>query len=77
MSKTIRGQKYYRPREIAALGLIQSSAGTNNIHGNYKFVLNLIRTGELPAKDYSNTDRPYYLVSEKAVEQYHKSFITP
>lgn len=74
MTKILYGKKWYRPREIASLGLIQNSSGTNNVHGNYKFILNQIKAGKLLAKNYSTTDRPYYLVSEDAINKYHETF---
>lgn len=71
--RTIRNQKWYRPREIARLGLIQNSSGSNNEAGNYNFILNLIKAGKLKAKDYSSTGRqPYWLVPESEIDKYHK-----
>lgn len=71
--KTIHNKKWYKPREIAKLGLITSSAGDEgSISGNYKYIMNLINTGKLKAKDYSTTGkRPFWLVPEDEIERYH------
>lgn len=69
--RTMYGQKWYKPREIAKLGLIQNSAGTNSVSGNYNFILNLIKSGRLKAKNYSTGEiLNYYIVSEKAINAY-------
>lgn len=72
--KEVNGVKWYKPREIAKLGLIRSSSGTNNPHGNYTFIMNLIKRGKLNAINYSTKELPYYLVSEKAIKAYHNTF---
>lgn len=78
--KTPYGQKWYKPMEIARLGLIKSSAVSDNdvykgsIAGHYNYVLKLIKNGTLKAKNYSNGPRPYYLVPESEIERYHKTF---
>lgn len=55
-------KKWYRPREIAALGVITNSRG----NPSYDRVLELIKSGELKAKDYSLKSKqgsnPYFLV---------------
>jgi hypothetical protein len=73
--RIINNQKWYKPREIAKLGLIQNSAGTGNVDSNYVYILKLIKTGRLPAKDYSvSQNANYWLVPESAINQYNKSF---
>ena len=73
--KTVNGVKWYKPREIAKLGLIQSPAGSGNHYGNYAFIMNLIKRGKLHALNYgASKDRPYYLVSQTEINRYHKSF---
>jgi hypothetical protein len=72
--RNIEGKKWYRPREIAELGLIKNSTGGNNIESNYNFILVQIRNGNLRAKNYSEGHKlAYYLVSEDAITEYHKS----
>lgn len=70
--KTIKDQKWYRPMEIAKLGLITNSRGSEGtIAGHYDFVLQLIKSGKLKAKNYSHATKPYYLVSEAEIRRYH------
>ncbi len=67
------GKVWYRPREIARLGLIKNSTGGNNEQSNYHFILGQIKAGRLKAKDYSKGDKlSYYLVSEDAIREYHQ-----
>lgn len=71
---TLKGKKFYRPREIAELGLIKNSTGGDNIESNYNFILVQIKKGRLEARNYSEGDKiPYWLVSEEAIRKYHKS----
>lgn len=72
--KEVNGVRWYKPREIAKLGLIKSTAGTNNHYGNYAFIMNLIKRNKLKAVNYSTKDRPYYLVSEKEITAYHDTY---
>lgn len=62
--------KWLRPREIARLGLIKNSKNSDNEDSNYFFILNLINTGRLKARDYSSKSRRYWLVSEEEIERY-------
>lgn len=63
-------QAWYKPREIASLGLIRNYSGSDNEGSNYEFILNLIRTGKLAARDVSNGSRPMYLVSRDEIKRY-------
>jgi hypothetical protein len=66
------GKRWYRPREIARQRLIVNSTGHDNEDSNYAYVLMLIRTKRLRAKDYSNSPRiHYWLVPEDEVARYH------
>jgi hypothetical protein len=58
--------------------LIKSS-GSGGEHGNYAFIINLIKSGDLKSKNYCKTGRQYYLVSEKEIKKYHNSYdkVTP
>jgi hypothetical protein len=60
----------HRPRDIARLGLIKNSTGGNNEDSNYFFILNLIKTGRLKARNYGSKSRSYWLVSEDEIERY-------
>lgn len=71
--KTLYGKTWYRPREIARQGLIKNSTGGENEESNYNFILNLIRTNKLKAKDYGSGSTPYWLVSEDEIERYHNT----
>lgn len=65
--KTIYDKKWYRPSEIAELGLIKNSKGK----ADYYFVLKLIKTKRLRAKNYANGKKPYWLVPEDEIARYH------
>ena len=71
--KVAYGQKWYRPRDIARLGLIKNSTGGDREDSNYAFILSLISTGRLRAKNHSKgkTGRPFWLVPEKEIARYH------
>lgn len=72
--RLIQNKKWFKPREIAQLGLIQSSSGTNNEAGNYNFILELIKAGKLRAKDYSvSGGKPYWLISEDEIKRWHRA----
>jgi hypothetical protein len=71
--KTLYGKKWYKPKEIAELGLIQNSKGDQGkISGHYDFIIELIKSGRLKANNYSNGKRPYYLVSEDEINRYNE-----
>lgn len=64
-------KQWYRPREIAKLRLITNSVDSDKEASNYDFILELIKRGELKARNYSKSDyRPYWLVSAKEIERY-------
>lgn len=65
--RTLYGQTWYRPREIADYGLILNSRGRKD----YYFVLELIKSGRLRAKDYGRGKVPYWLVPESEIARYH------
>ena len=68
-------KKWYKPREIARLGLIQCSKGENaTLSGNYNFILKLIESGQLRAKNYSRGSiRKNWLISEDEIMHYHNT----
>lgn len=68
----IEPSKWYRPREIAKLRLITNSLDSEKESANYDFILELIKRGELKARNYSKTAyRSYWLVSGKEIQAYH------
>ena len=68
----IEPNKWYRPREIARLRLITNSLDSEKESANYDFILELIKRGELKARNYSKTAyRSYWLVSGKEIQAYH------
>lgn len=73
--RTLHNQKWYTPKDVAKLGLIQSSKGDKGtVSGTYNFVLELIKSGQLEAKNYSTgTQRANWLVSETAIANYHST----
>lgn len=74
MPKELHSKTWYRPREIARLGLIKNSTGGDNEASNYNFILELIKSGQLKAKNYSRGKKmSYYLVSEDEIARYHSS----
>lgn len=79
--KTLYNKKWYTPMEVAKLGLIQNSKGDKStISGNYNFVLELIKSGRLRAKNYSHGRvRNNWLVPEDEIARYHDTVtkITP
>lgn len=69
--KSIEGKRWYRPKEIADLALITNSRGK----GDYNFVLQLIRSGRLRARDYATGPKGmhYWLVPEDEIARYNSS----
>lgn len=74
--KIVHGKKWYKPIEIARLRLIQNSNGDQATESSiYVFVHNLIKTGQLKARNYSvGAVRQHYLVSEDEIEKYNRSW---
>lgn len=74
MKKELKFDKeWYRPREIAQQRFITNSLNSDKESANYDFILELIKRGELEARNYSKSDyRPYWLVSAKAIKDYHQ-----
>lgn len=70
---TVKTEKWYKPRDIARLGLIKNSKGEDNESRNYFFILSLIKSGKLKAKNYGSGSRAYFLVAESEIQQYHQS----
>lgn len=71
--RKIDQKKWYRPREIAELGLIRNSTGGDNVDSNYNFILVQIRNGNLKARNYSEGSKlANWLVSEDAIKEYLK-----
>lgn len=71
--KTLHNKKWYTPMEIAKLGLIHNSKGDGGtVLGHYYYILRLVKSGRLRAKNYSDgTQRNNWLVPEEAIQQYH------
>lgn len=68
----VKLKEWYKPREIAKLGLIKNSVNSDNEDSNRHFILSLIKSGKLKAKNYgSNPEYPYYVVSAEEIERYH------
>jgi hypothetical protein len=74
MVKVKRGKKWYRPKEIAELGLIKNTRNSDKILSNYDYILRLIRNGKLAARDYCTTDQHYWMVSEDEIARYNDEF---
>lgn len=70
---SIETKKWYRPREIAQLRLITNSLDSDKEASNYDFILELIKRGELKARNYSKTEyRKYWLVQGKEIMAYQE-----
>lgn len=63
---------WYKPREVAKLGLIKSTGSGKSVAGNYAFIMRLIKSGELKSRNYCKTGKEYYLINIKEIEKYHK-----
>ena len=65
-----KGKQFYKPSEIAKLGLIKNSVGK----GDYRFVLRLITRGDLVAEKWNvSGDKPYYVVSHDEIDRFNES----
>lgn len=71
--KIMYNLKWYRPMEIAKLGLIQGRKGSaGTLQGHYNHVLELIKAGKLQAYNHSHGQvRNNWLVSENAIKAYY------
>jgi hypothetical protein len=63
---------WYKPREIARMGVIVNSVGNNSESSNYHYIVKLIRTRRLQAKEVGMgaKARPVYLVSRDELQRY-------
>lgn len=68
-----KSYQWYKPMEIAKLSLIKNSRGDKaTVSGNYNFILELIKSGKLRAKNYSvGTQRQNWIVREDEIERYN------
>lgn len=66
----IEPDKFYKPSEIAQLGLIVNSENK----GDKYFVLKLIRRGKLKASNYATEGNPFYRVLGKDILEYKKEY---
>lgn len=71
--KTLYSKKWYTPMDIAKLGLIQNRKGDRGtVSGHYNYVLELIKSGRLHAKNYSTgKKKSYWMVPEAEIVRYH------
>lgn len=68
--KMYRGIRFYSPRDIARLQLIEGRTGKED--SIYVFVLEEIKAGRLKAHNYSVGEvNPHYLVSERELKRYN------
>lgn len=75
MSRVLYEKNWYTPMEIAKLGLIKNSKGDRGtVNSHYNYVLELIKSGRLRAKDYSRgSKRQFWLVPEDEIARYHNT----
>lgn len=69
--RIINQQKWLKPMEIAKQGLIQNTTGHGTTKGNYHYIIGLIKSGRLRAKNVGRGQTPYYLVPEDEIKRYH------
>jgi hypothetical protein len=62
----------YKPRDIARLGLIKNSTNSDNETANYQFIIHMIKTGKLKAKNYGSGARAYWLVQMDEIERFNQ-----
>lgn len=70
MAEQTIDKKWYRPRQIARLGLIKNSVDSDKENSNYEYILKLIRTGQLKARNYSIGDSPRWLISQDEIDRF-------
>lgn len=77
--REIYAKKWYTPLEIAKLGLIKNSRGeASTVASNYNYILQLIKTGRIRAKNYSSSQkRAFWLVPEDEIVRYHDTVSAP
>lgn len=61
--------KMYSPRKVEQMGLILGEFGKP---AHYQFILKLIKTGRLKAKNVAFGKTPYFLIPEHEIERYNK-----
>lgn len=64
----IQKSRWYKPSEIAKEGLILTTIGTQSI----QIINRLIRNGRLSVKNYSQGDKPCYLVKGSEIIRFRK-----
>lgn len=71
--KTLYGKKWFKPREVARLGLIKNTTGGDSESSNYDFILMLITTGHINAKNVGRASQARYLIPEDEIIRYHET----
>jgi hypothetical protein len=67
-SMKIMPNKLYKPSEIARLGIILNTKNKPD----YKYILGLIKSGQLIAVNKGLRDTPYYMISGMELIRYKK-----
>lgn len=70
MAEKTVDKKWYRPRQIARQGLIKNSVDSDKENSNYEYILKLIRTGQLKARNYSIGVSPRWLISQDEIDRF-------
>jgi hypothetical protein len=61
----------YTPRQLAQLGIIRNSIGSENEISNYQFILHEIEADRLEAINISAGEhKAHYIVTNRAIKQY-------
>jgi hypothetical protein len=64
------GKRWYKPSEIAKRELIKNSVGK----GDYRFVLRLIKGGQLKAETWNvSGEKPYFVVSQDEIDSFNEA----
>lgn len=69
--KVINGEIYYKPREVAQLGLITKIGRAKTKHGVYLQLLKLLEQGKI--EGYVPEGKQWPLISQSAITKYQYS----
>ena len=63
------GKRWFKPSEIAKKSLIKNSVGK----GDYRYVLRLIKRGDLHAETWNaRGEKPYFVVSKDEIDSFNE-----
>lgn len=69
----MKRENWYKPRDIARLGLIKSPGRASTESGHYRFIMRQINAGRIKVINYAGPDSPpRYMVSETEIRQFNR-----